>query len=143
MIYLNFDSLFRFHLFLCLTFLSVNVSTLKSKDSDCPKPYSLCNEDKKGFINVHIVPHTHDDVGWLKTVDQYYYGSYNHSRQQAGVQYILDTVVDELLKDPARRFVYVEIAFFYLWWNQQNNATKQSVRTLVSEGRLEFVIGAW
>ena len=28
-------------------------------------------------LNVHLVPHSLDDVGWLKTVDQYYVGSNN------------------------------------------------------------------
>ena len=33
--------------------------------------FLLCQSDK---LNVHLIPHTHDDVGWLKTVNEYYYG---------------------------------------------------------------------
>ncbi|XP_070684120.1 lysosomal alpha-mannosidase [Pempheris klunzingeri] len=94
------------------------------------------------MLNVHLVPHTHDDVGWLKTVDQYYYGDRNDI-QHAGVQYILDSVVDQLLKNPDRRFIYVETAFFYRWWKQQSSSMQQTVKQLVNEGRLEFVNGGW
>uniref|UniRef100_A0A671T4V8 Alpha-mannosidase n=1 Tax=Sinocyclocheilus anshuiensis TaxID=1608454 RepID=A0A671T4V8_9TELE len=94
------------------------------------------------MLNVHLVPHTHDDVGWLKTVDQYYYGDRNNI-QHAGVQYILDSVIDQLQQDPARRFIYVETAFFYRWWKQQSQNTRRIVTQLVNEGRLEFINGGW
>lgn len=94
------------------------------------------------MINVHLVPHSHDDVGWLKTVDQYYYGSKTRI-QKAGVQYILDSVVQELLRDPNKRFIYVESAFFFKWWNEQTDELQEQVKQLVSEGRLEFIGGAW
>lgn len=54
--------------------------------------------------------------------------------QHAGVQYILDSVVDQLQKDPSRRFIYVEIAFFYRWWKQQDQNTRRIVTQLVNEG---------
>nr|XP_014342916.1 PREDICTED: lysosomal alpha-mannosidase [Latimeria chalumnae] len=104
--------------------------------------YQSCPATKAGKLNVHLVPHTHDDVGWLKTVDQYFYGSRNEI-QHAGVQYILDSVVSQLQSDPTKRFIYVEIAFFYRWWRMQTDQIKQTVKQLVNEGRLEFINGGW
>jgi hypothetical protein len=60
----------------------------KNVYANCPPAYSHCNLGKDGMINVHLVSHTHDDVGWLKTVDQYYYGA-NTRKQEATVQYVL------------------------------------------------------
>ncbi|ERE78954.1 lysosomal alpha-mannosidase [Cricetulus griseus] len=104
--------------------------------------YKTCPTVKPDMLNVHLLPHTHDDVGWLKTVDQYYYGILNDV-QHASVQYILDSVICSLLEDPTRRFIYVEMAFFSRWWKEQTNATQDTVRALVRQGRLEFVNGGW
>lgn len=54
--------------------------------------------------------------------------------QHAGVQYILDSVVEQLLKNPDRRFIYVETAFFYRWWKVQSSSMQQTVKQLVNEG---------
>lgn len=59
------------------------------------------------------------------------------------MQYIIDSVVDALLKDPARRFIYAESFFFSKWWDEQDDKTRQQVKMLVNEGRLEFVGGGW
>jgi len=93
-------------------------------------------------ITVHIVPHTHDDVGWLKTVDQYYLGA-NNSIQHAAVRYILTTVVEELQKDPNRKFIYVEQAFFQRWYKRQTADVQAATKKLVANGQLEFINGGW
>lgn len=93
-------------------------------------------------LNVHLIPHTHDDPGWLKTADEYYYGS-NSSIYNAGVQYILTTVVDSLLKNSERNFVYVEMSFFQRWYFEQSPKTKETVKSLVKNGQLSFANGGW
>ena len=120
-----------------LIILNLFIST-SAKQDECPPAYSKCELGIEGYKNVHLIAHTHDDVGWKSTVDEFLYG-----KGTTGVQYILDTVVNELSKNPTRKFIYVEMAFFARWWRQQNNATKELVRTLVNERRLEFISGGW
>ncbi|KAJ0693706.1 putative alpha-mannosidase [Helianthus annuus] len=96
----------------------------------------------EGKLNVHLVPHSHDDVGWLKTVDQYFVGS-NNSIQGACVENVLDSVVMSLLRDPNRKFIFAEMAFFRRWWLMQSKQIQAQVKKLVSAGQLEFVNGGW
>ena len=93
-------------------------------------------------LTVHIVPHTHDDVGWLKTVDEYYSGT-NNTIQHAAVRNILNAVTTSLRQNPDRKFTYVEQAFFQRWWREQDEATRTITRTLVTNGQLSFVNGGW
>ncbi|KAL8046895.1 hypothetical protein ABFX02_08G203600 [Erythranthe guttata] len=95
-----------------------------------------------GKLNVHLVAHSHDDVGWLKTIDQYYVGS-NNSIQGACVENVLDSVVVALRRDPNRKFIFAEMAFFSRWWEEQSPEIQQQVRKLVDDGQLEFVNGGW
>ena len=62
------------------------------------------------FINNYYIPVAHNDI------------------QHAAVQYILDSVVEELSKSPDRTFNYVEMAFFERWWNEQTQEMKEKVR---------------
>ena len=52
----------------CLCNKAVNGGNMK---------YNTSSGVVEGKLNVHLVAHSHDDVGWLKTVDQYYVGSNN------------------------------------------------------------------
>ena len=54
--------------------------------------------------------------------------------RRQGVQYIIDSAIDALLQNPDRRFIYVEMAFFWRWWMEQNDDMKTTVRQLVNTG---------
>ncbi|XP_057982566.1 alpha-mannosidase At3g26720 [Malania oleifera] len=102
--------------------------------------YNTTQSIVAGKINVHLVAHSHDDVGWLKTIDQYYVGA-NNSIRGACVQNVLDSVISALLEDKNRKFIYVEMAFFQRWWRRQSEVLRAKVRGLVKSGQLEFING--
>jgi len=102
----------------------------------------VSKDENKNVLNVHLVPHTHDDVGWLKTVDQYFYGL-NNTIQHASVKNILDSAIRALLENPDRKFTYVEMAFFHKWWELQTTEMQFQVKDLVKRKQLTFVNGGW
>ncbi|XP_057730935.1 probable alpha-mannosidase At5g13980 [Arachis stenosperma] len=123
----------------CLCVLVLLGCFISSTESKYIK-YNTSSNIVAGKLNVHLVAHTHDDVGWLKTVDQYYVGS-NNSIQGACVQNVLDSLVPALLADKNRRFIYVEQAFFQRWWREQSEVVQNIVKQLVNSGQLEFING--
>jgi hypothetical protein len=98
-------------------------------------PYHLSN-----LAISYLLPLSLISVGWLKTVDEYYYGSRNDI-QRAVVQNILNSVVKELEFNPDRKFIYVEQAFFQRWYAEQSTVTQTKVKGLVASGQLEMING--
>eukprot|EP01135_Chromosphaera_perkinsii_P009684 Nk52_evm10s1837 gene=Nk52_evmTU10s1837 len=110
------------------------------------KPKEKKEQSDSELIVVHLVPHSHD-VGWLKTVDEYYLGT-NDTDQSACVKCILEGVASALIEGPGRRFSVVEMAYFKRWWLDllENDSTRgtvnsESVRELIRKGQISFVGG--
>ncbi len=93
---------------------------------------SLINCEEK--ITVHILSHSHDDPGWIKTFDQYY---------EDQVEKILNNVVYSLKKEKSRKFIYSEISFFRKWYESSNDTIKNDIKNLIKEKRFEFVNGGF
>jgi len=99
-------------------------------------------------LTVHLVPHSHCDVGWQTTIDGYFYqnhkGGTSFTKTMAGVETILTEVVNALLDEPSRKFIWAEMFYFEKWWSLQSAKKKREVKYLVTENRqLEFVSGGW
>jgi len=79
---------------------------------------------------VHVIAHSHNDAGWRKTVDEYYSGT-NIKIDNACVKSILDGVTEELLRNPYRKFTYVDMKFFTMWYKKLPNDKQKNVKNLI------------
>lgn len=84
-------------------------------------------------LTVHLVPQTRLRLGWKKLVDDYYSGTDN-LQDFASVRNILDGVVDEMSKDPRRRFTFPDVKFLQMWYVHQSQGVKDQLKKLIKSG---------
>jgi len=128
----------------CLAFAALLSLAAYASESPSGKPLipNLVLVDPDAVTNVHLVPHSHSYLGWLKTMDAYQYGT-NNTVTWARVDMIFTNIVESLVNDPSKRFSWAEIRYFSKWYEAQDGDMQAKVKGLVKQGRLEFVNGGW
>ena len=71
---------------------------------------------------VYLVPHSHDDVGWVDDMDT----MYNSTRPGNNtIKNIYDTVTEALTANLSRSFISVEMYWLHRWWNDIKTSEEQ------------------
>ncbi|XP_052760009.1 alpha-mannosidase 2-like [Mya arenaria] len=85
-------------------------------------------------LQVYVFFHSHNDAGYVKTYREYYNEFTRH---------ILDLLTKKMNEFRDATFVWTEICFLQEWWEDQTAATRELLKQLVKEGRLEISPGGW
>ncbi len=93
------------------------------------------------IITVHVVPHSHDDPGWIWNYDQYYVG--NTTLPGKCARCIFNAVFESLLTQETRTFTCSDITYFERWYKEITESQRNQVRYLIRTGRYNFAGGGW
>lgn len=85
-------------------------------------------------LKVIIVPHSHNDPGWLKTFVNYF---------QSDSRQILNLIVTKMQEYTDMTFIWSEISFLQLWWDQAHPTKQRALKRLIKSGRFEITTGGW
>lgn len=85
-------------------------------------------------LKIHVLPHSHDDPGWVRTSDQYF---------DFFVNDIYTTAINALDKDSRRKFQAVEIIYFSQWYDSTSDEQRKLAHKFVDNGQLQFAVGGW
>ena len=102
----------------------------------CDEWKNLSKQNVSNFseINVHIIPHSHTDAGWIESIDWYY---------DNWVKNIFKNIFEEMYENKNITFVWADTNYLHQWFETQNKETQQKVFEIIRRGQLEFVGGGW
>ncbi|XP_058058037.1 alpha-mannosidase 2 [Anopheles bellator] len=104
-------------------------------DKDFESRYEKLQKDpKRPPLKIVVVPHSHNDPGWLKTFVNYF---------QSDSRQILNLAVTKMPEYGNMSFIWSEISFLQLWWDQAHPTKQRILKKLVQSGRLEITTGGW
>ncbi|KAE9549642.1 hypothetical protein FO519_007149 [Halicephalobus sp. NKZ332] len=89
-----------------------------------------------------MITHTHDDLGWIITVDEYY-SRLKPKMLPVGVESIYNTVLIELERDPSKRFSFAETGFLTRWVESHDEYDNARLKKLIENGQIELIGGGW
>uniref|UniRef100_A0A336LZM5 Alpha-mannosidase n=1 Tax=Culicoides sonorensis TaxID=179676 RepID=A0A336LZM5_CULSO len=85
-------------------------------------------------LKVFVVPHSHNDPGWIQTFEEYY---------ERSTKQIFANMLRHLTENEQMTFIWAEIVYFSKWYEAQSKETHDKVKRLLKRKQLEFVTGGW
>lgn len=72
-------------------------------------------------LKVWVVPHSHNDPGWIKTFQRYFQDQTTH---------IISRMLQALDADHDRTFVWAEMSYLSMWWDKVSFAAQKTKTAL-------------